>query len=562
MEIFMKKVASFLLITAMILTILTISVFADDNGGTEGSTDGFEYTSDGAYCTITDYNGSDKVITIPETLGGLPVTSIGDDAFYYCSSLTSITIPKGVTSIGNSVFKNCSSLAEIIVAEDNEIFTSVNGVLFNKDKTALICYPEGKTDTAYTIPDSVTSIADSAFYDCSSLKSIAVPSCVNSIGEYAFSGCSNLESLTIPSGITSIGRFTFSSCLKLTSMIIPSGVESIGQHAFYGCSALTSITIPSSVTSIENSLFQACSALTSVTIPGSVASIGYNAFQSCSNLTDITIPSSVTSIGQYAFQNCRNIASITIPDGVASIGDYTFSNCSNLNNITIPKSVKKVNPNAFKNCSKLENVYYGGSSSEWNKIIVYYGNTALTKANIIFGAYAVTYHADGAENIPEVQTKTRDVSLTLSSTLPTKSDCTFLGWATSTGGSVVYAAGASYTENADLDLYAVWGEKVDFEYTNHGTYCEITKYIGTDTEVTIPETINGLPVTSIGNSTFKDCSNLKSVKIPNSVTSIGEGAFNGCESLAGITIPNGVSSIGYGAFRRCCSLTSITIPSS
>lgn len=316
------------------------------------------------------------------------------------------------------------------------------------------------------------------------------------------------------------------------------------------------------MTSIENSLFQACSALTSVTIPGSVTSIGYNAFHSCSNLTDITIPSSVTSIGQYAFQNCRNIASITIPDGVASIGDYTFSNCSNLNNITIPKSVKKVNPNAFKNCSKLENVYYGGSSSEWNKIIVYYGNTALTKANIIFGAYAVTYHADGAENIPEVQTKTRDVSLTLSSTLPTKSDCTFLGWATSTGGSVVYAAGASYTENADLDLYAVWGEKVDFEYTNHDTYCEITKYIGTDTEVTIPETINGLPVTSIGNSTFKDCSNLKSVKIPNSVTSIGEGAFNGCESLAGITIPNSVSSIGYGAFRCCCSLTSITIPSS
>lgn len=323
MEIFMKKVASFLLITAMILTILTISVFADDNGGTEGSTDGFEYTSDGSYCTITDYNGSDKVITIPETLGGLPVTSIGDNAFYYCSSLTSITIPKGVTSIGNSVFKNCSSLAEIIVAEDNEIFTSVNGVLFNKDKTALICYPEGKTDTAYTIPSSVTSIADSAFYDCSSLNSIAVPSGVNSIGEYAFSGCSSLESLTIPSGITSIGRFTFSSCLKLTSMIIPSGVESIGQHAFYGCSALASVTLPNTVKTIGASAFSSCYSLADINIPNGMTTIEHNAFSNCYKLTSITIPNSVTTIDAAAFSG-SGLTSITIPSSVTSIENSLF----------------------------------------------------------------------------------------------------------------------------------------------------------------------------------------------------------------------------------------------
>ena len=261
-------------------------------------------------------------VTIPNS-----VTSIGNDAFYGCSSLTSVTIPDSVTSIGYSALSSCTSLTSIEVSYDNENYSSVDGVLFDKDKTKLIQYPAGSNRTIYSIPNSVISIGSDAFVGCTSLTSVTIPNSVTSIGGSAFSGCTNLTSITIPDSVTSIGSYAFEDCTSLTSVTIGNSVTSIGGSAFSGCTNLTSITIPDSVTSIGSYAFEDCTSLTSVTIGNSVTSIGGSAFSGCTSLTSITIPDSVTSIGDYAFYECTSLKSVTIPNSVTSIGHNAFYGC-------------------------------------------------------------------------------------------------------------------------------------------------------------------------------------------------------------------------------------------
>ena len=170
------------------------------------------------------------------------VTSIGGYAFYGCSSLTSIEIPASVTSIRNYAFSHCSGLASINVNENNEKYKSIDGVLFDKNVSKIIEYPEGKAGTEYIIPEGITSIGEYAFFYCSGLTSIEIPTSVTSIGSYAFDGCSNLTSIEIPEGITSIGYAAFKVCSSLTRIEIPASVISIEGHAFEDCSSLTIYT--------------------------------------------------------------------------------------------------------------------------------------------------------------------------------------------------------------------------------------------------------------------------------------------------------------------------------
>lgn len=215
----------------------------------------FEYSRVDSRIRIDKYTSSASSVTIPEKIGGLPVTSIGDRAFNGCRKLTLITIPNSVTSIGYEVFRNCSNLISI------------------------------------TIPNSVTSIGEGAFFHCS-----------------------NLRSIDIPNGVTFIGAGAFKDCFSLTSINIPDSVTSIVHRAFFHCSGLTSINIPDGVTSIDKTAFYGCKRLTSVNIPNGVTSIGKSAFRNCSGLTSITIPDSVTSIGDGAFADCISLTSITIPE--------------------------------------------------------------------------------------------------------------------------------------------------------------------------------------------------------------------------------------------------------
>ena len=291
-----KKIYTFITAAACCAAISGIMPFsssAEESVKTYGDLSYVTSDSDGDriydYIAIIDCNESVTKIEIPAEIEDIPVveikssafngcanltsiiipdsiTSIGDFAFENCSGLTSITIPDSVTSIGDHAFYNCSSLTSITVSENNKYFSSLNGVLFNKDKTELITYPIGNERTEYTIPDSVTSIGNFIFYNCSSLTSITIPDSVASIGNSAFYNCSSLTNIKLPDVIDIISGNTFRDCSSLLNIIIPDSVTSIKECAFYNCSNLTSITIPDSVASIENSAFYNCTSLKSITL--------------------------------------------------------------------------------------------------------------------------------------------------------------------------------------------------------------------------------------------------------------------------------------------------------
>jgi len=414
-------------------------------------------------------------ITIPNS-----VSSIGYQAFRDCSGLTSVTIGNSVTMIDGGVFFGCSSLTSIKVESGNEKYDSRNNcnAIIETSSNTLIA---GCKNTI--IPNSVTSIGNSAFSGCSGLTSVTIPNSVTSIGSYAFHWC-GLTSITIPNSVASIGENPFSFC-SLTSIKVESGnekydsrkncnaiietstntliagcqnttmpnnVTSIGEDAFSGCSGLTSVTIPNSVTSIGNYAFYYCSGLTSVTIPKSVTSIGESAFYGCRGLTSVTIPNSVKSISNGAFYCCSGLTSVTIGNSVTSIGGSAFRSCSGLTSVTIPNSVTSIGSYAFSGTGWYNNQANGLLYLD-NWLLGYKGDKPVGELKI----------AEGTKGI----------------------------------------AGSAFSDCSGL------------------------------TSVTIPNS-----VTSFGNLAFSGCSGLTSVTIPNSVTSIGFGAFSGCSGLTSIVSLN------------------------
>ena len=333
----MKQVLPFL------FSVMAASLFAATQ-----TIDGIAWTysvSDGAATIESIPNESTGDITIPSSLGGYPVTSIGYSAFSWCNSLTSVVIPEGVTSIENFAFDECSALTSVVFPKS---LTSIGSYAF-RDCSSL---------TSVVIPEGVTSIGNSAFSGCSSLTSVVFPEGVTTIEDHAFRGCSSLTSVEIPEGVTMIEWATFSGCSALTSVVIPESVTTIGTGAFEDCSALTSVVFPESLTAIGNSAFEGCSSLASVVIPEGVTSIGEKVFYGCNSLASVVFPESVTSIGEKVFYGCNSLASVVFPESLTAIGSSAFEGCSSLASVVIPEGVTAIGNSAFEGCSSLASVVF------------------------------------------------------------------------------------------------------------------------------------------------------------------------------------------------------------
>lgn len=362
--------------------------------------------------TITNYYGNDTNVIIPKRIGLTKVKYIGHNAFEGNENIENVTLPNGVISIGKGAFINCSrlecidfpdslesfgecafdctNLKSISVSSKNKKFSSVDGVLFDKDKERLILYPSGNEKKEYTLPNSVKVINESAFFRCKNIEKVNLPDTVTSIKPEAFHYCGNLKNIVLSSNIKSIEEGTFSNCESLNEIVIPEGVEKISSYAFSECESLSNVSIPNTVKRISSDAFSNCEALTDFTIPQNVEEIDGNIFVGCSNLkniiikndskfiftngtlfkkdkngneekvisclsskNDIIIPKSVKEIGEYAFCGKDNLNSIIISSSVKKIGDGAFRGCKNLGSIYLPNSITSIGKGAFIFCENI-----------------------------------------------------------------------------------------------------------------------------------------------------------------------------------------------------------------
>lgn len=484
-------------------------------------------------------------VELPDSL-----ISIGERAFFGCSGLEEVFLPKNVDFMGDWAFSLCRRLQRFIVSGESITYTDVNGVLFNADKTTLMQYPAGRKG-AYTIPDSVTTLEDTAFY-----------------------GAAGLTDITFSAGITTIPFYGFNACTALTEVVLPDTITTIGSCAFADCTALTRVVIPDSVTEL-----------------------GFSAFENCTVLREVTLSNNLTVIADNLFSGCRDLTHITIPEGVTALQYLSFYNCTDLVSITLPKSLTTIDDSVFWQMfrfSYIQHVFYAGSEEDWAKVT--YSDDGLDKA---------TFHYNAAGVAPTT-TITKEPTCTAFGTLtwqyPGSEDVaveldklphsgeergTFAPTCTKDGYTLYYCAaceqeyrdavipalghngekvadhlatctqyacaeylcdvcGDSYFEIDDSEepaghtiengVCTVCGETGEWEgrLTENGMY--IDGYTGEDPEPVFPATLEGYPVTGIDSWAFADNTVITAVTIPGFITMVDYAAFRGCTSLTAITV--------------------------
>ena len=564
-----------------------------------------------------------KSITIPNS-----VTSIGSGAFGYCFGLTSITIPNSVTGIGGFAFDGCSGLTSVVWNAENcadfsylsyapfyDIRSQITSFTLGdnvKHIPAYLCDGMSKL-TSITIPNSVTSIGDDAFFYCSGLTSpvynahcfaymptsyggtYAIPEGIKQIAGGAFRYCSGLTYITIPNSVTSIGGRAFEDCYGLTSVTIPNSVTSIGDYAFYNCEGLTSVTLGNSVTSIGYSAFYWCSGLTSITIPNSVTSIGENvfydtgiynneanwendvlyisnclieakndisgayiikegtrllaesAFGNCSGLTSITIPNSVTSIGDGAFFYCPGLTSVTIGNSVTSIGDWAFGSCSGLTSVYVWAEVPPtLGTDVFYNVSTTIPVYVPscGSVSAYQSVK---GWKNFTNIQVPLAEYSIAVGVnDNKMGIAKVDYNTYCEGAQITA-IP-NFGYHFVQWSdgiTDNPRTLELTQDTAFTAEFALTYSGQCGDNLYWAYDENNKTISIT-----GSGKMYDYTVNTQPWIL-----FKG--DIKEVTICNKATSIGISAFEGCISLGKLSIGSAMKNIAADAFAGCKRLYDI-----
>lgn len=451
---------------------------------------------------INEYAGE---ITIPETVtykdNTYQVTSIGTEAFYDCSTLTSISISKSVSTIKKYAFASCKGLSAVTIPENVALIednafngcTSLKEVIISDSHDILSVGLSGSDGLFDDCPLEQIYMGRNLDYRLSKktsppfsnkelLTKVVIGNYVTQIGEYAFWQCTNLTAIHLPESVTSIGRGAFSNCSSLASILFSDNIISIGSDVFLGSAWFDNL--PDGEIYVGKIFYKYKGVMpenTSIEIKEGTVSIGYEAFYGCNNLSSIVIPESVTSIGIRAFYGCCNLSSITLPNRITEIAYETFSGCSNLTSITIPENVTQIRDYAFYNCV---NLY---------KIVNY-------------------------------------------SSLP-------LSVGTTQHGYVAYYAKIALVGNTLSSIG-------DFQFSTIDNTHYLVNYFGKDTDIVLPNSYNGENY-KIEQFAFYNCGTLTSIYIPVGVVSIGDKAFYNCSNLTSISLPESIVSIGNMVFSGC-----------
>ncbi len=585
-----------------------------------------------------------RTVVIPNEISGCPVTTIGgfgvfgkelppfhlklpntlveiyQKAFEGCSSLESIEIPASVKKIhkdtlGDHNFTECHKLC-FKVAEENECFSTDDDglVLFNKDKSVLICSPAASGDIV--IPETVTKIDYYAFYECASLKSVFIPNSVKSMRRSAFEGCLALQTVIGAEGLMSIERDAFAQCHKLPKFYITKNLKSIDDGAFAGCNNIKfdisneneyfttgddngflfnkdktelicapmaegDVILPESLKEIRNDAFNGAVKLKSIVIPESVSPPdGWNrtfwssVFAKCSSLESIHLPKQVTEFGGLFFWQCSALKKIHLPKGFKGIHYAAFSGCKSLERVKIPKGVEELGESAFEGCSALKEITIPGSV-KWTNWCVFENCFSLERVVLSEGVQGISSGTfSSCVNLKEVYIPT-----TLEKIEPSSfAGCFNLRFRISKGNKYFSTdeEGVMLFNKDKTELICVPGAAGDFVVPNgveciaEGAFASVGKIasVGSPndpkqrsfgvqklTSITIPDSVE-----KIGSGAFAYCKSVEKIFLPETLTKIESATFEGCESLESITIPSHVYSIEAFAFHECSKLKDIRLP--
>ncbi len=514
-------------------------------------------------------------ITLPE---GLKIIQV--QAFEFCD-FTYIEIPASVESIANNVFIHNTKLENIVVAQGNEYYSSLDGVLYNADKSTLHCYPTGKTADSFTIPNGVTRIAQNAFSQNSHIKEVIISDTVESIDIDAFLQCVDLERITIPGNVKNIGSGAFGNCIALSELVIATGVEKIGDTAFYRCIALHSVTIPDSVKQIGAGVFDWCTSLTDIVVddnnsayaavdgvlynknltqlhtfpcgktltsfavPSGVTVIGSLAFSACSKIKEITLPDSVITIGVGAFSECTALERIRLSSGLETIEYRAFLLCDSLSQIVLPKSTRRVDGAAFDNCNALERIVVLNPECEIVATPTFFSGGAIIYAYVdsVVQQYAEQY---GSAFVALVDDGTCGDSL--------------LWYLDAENVLTISGTGKMQAYMEDEQPWFSYRASITRLVIEDGVSTIGTRAFMNCSKIAIADLADS--VERIDEYAFKSCVNLRELQLPAKLTTFGMYALYDCDSLTTLHLPAAVSSIRYSALSDCDNLQEITVDES
>ncbi len=536
------------------------------------------------------------------------VTEIMTSTFENCGKLSSVTIPDSVVKIGKYAFDSCNALKQLTIPYGVQV---IEAHAFESSGLVSVSIPDSVItigDQAFywcsdllsvTIPDSVTWMGSCVFYWCHKLESVTIGSGLSLIGYGAFYDCENLTSVTIKEGVQEIGDSAFNSCLSLSSVHIPQSITAIGDASFAN-SGLTSVDISAAVTYIGSNAFMGCPQLTGIWVDkgnsnyssdyrgvlynkdyttllqgggglagefyvlGSVTTIAENAFAFNTHLQYLSITASVKEIGDRAFFACDGLVEVTIHNGVTRIGKEAFYNCDKLRIVSLPRSINHIGERAFSMCLSLDRIYVDSGNTHYKSTVE---GALLTKDGttlICTGKADSSYYIipEGVITLGELAlSNLRELEyLSIPATLKQvgysafrfcKKIDTIFYYGTETQWKEIEIFGNnSSIQNANIrygeHYYPVENGYILYDPKN-GTITGCSDGISC---VNIPQIIDGVRITSIGDNAFANCSYLRSVILPAGLRSIGNRAFYDTR-LENIFIPDSVRTIGTDAFYGC-----------